>query len=420
MNIARTVVSIFAAAALAAGGYWLGQRSGSHDELAHVAAPASAPPQKVGDVDPATGRKVLYWHDPMVPGQRFDKPGKSPFMDMMLEPVYADSGGDASAVTIDPRVRQNMGVRTAEATRMRLAPALTAVGSVAYNERDQAVVQARANGFVEKVFVRAPLDGVRAGQPLVELYVPDWVAAQEEYLALVRMKGMEPLADAAKQRMRLAGMSDEQIARVVSDGRVAPRLTVVAPIGGVVSELAVREGMTVAMGAPLYRINGLGSVWVNAEVPESAAALLRSGTPVQVRTPALPGVAFYGRVGALLPEVNAQTRTMKARIEVANPGGKLVPGMFASIEIASEKTPEIVAVPSEAVITTGRRAIVFVAETDGRFRAVDVEPGIESRGMTEIRKGLSAGDSVVVSGQFLIDSDASLRGTTTRASQMKP
>ena len=418
-----SIIAVLGAVALGAGGYWLGR---AHAPESPVAGPAaSAPlgaagaPQKPGDVDPATGRKVLYWHDPMVPVQRFDRPGKSPFMNMMLEPVYADSGGDASTVTINPRVQQNIGVRTAAATRARLTAPLTAVGSVGFNERDQAVVQARANGFVEKLFVRAPLDAVRSGQPLLELYVPDWVAAQQEYLAVRRMKGagMDALADAARQRMRLAGMSDDQVERVVASGTLQPRITIVAPIGGVVTELAVREGMTVAMGAPLYRINGLGSVWINAELPESAAARVRAGTPVEVRTPAQPGTVYKGRVGALLPEINPQTRTIKARIEVANPGGQLVPGLYASVDFVPAGAPEMTVVPSEAVIATGRRAIVFVAEGEGKFRPVDVEVGTEANGMTEIRKGIEPGQKVVVSGQFLIDSDASLKGTTTRLSE---
>ena len=293
------MIAVPAALALAAGAYWLGRTQATgHAESAAlpVTATTGGAPQKPGDVDPGTGRKVLYWHDPMVPGQRFDKPGKSPFMNMMLEPVYADSGGDASSVTIDPRMRQNIGVRTAEVTRARLTAPLTAVGSVAFNERDQAIVQARANGFVEKLHVRAPLDAVRAGQPLVELYVPDWVAAQEEYLAVRRMRGagMDSLADAARQRMRLAGMSDAQIERIEAGGAVQPRMTIPAPIGGVVTELAVREGMTVAMGTLLYRINGLGSVWINAELPEAAAARVRAG---HARRGAHAGAAGHGVSG---------------------------------------------------------------------------------------------------------------------------
>jgi len=287
MNMMAKILVLPVVAALVGGAYWLGRNQAEQPEAVTAAAvkpgavPTNgSPPQKPGDVDPTTGRKVLYWHDPMMPGQKFDKPGKSPFMNMMLEPVYAESGADDGTITISPRVRQNMGIRTAEVTRGRLSSPLTAVGNVAYNERDQALVQARAGGFVEKLFVRAPLDPARRGQPLLEIYVPDWVAAQEEFLAVRRMNGpgVDALVDAAHQRMRLTGMSPEQIESVANGGVLQPRLTLVAPVGGVVTELAVREGMTVAMGTPLFRINGLSSVWINAEVPESAAARVRAGT----------------------------------------------------------------------------------------------------------------------------------------------
>jgi len=413
------VVGVPLALAVAGGAYWLGRQSTSLPAAGSAApaavASATGAPQKIGDVDPATGKKVLYWHDPMVPGQKFEKPGKSPFMDMQLVPMYEEAGADTGTVTISPRMRQNIGVRTAEVTRGRVTTPLTAVGTVAFNERDQALVQARANGFIEKLYVRAPLDPVRRGQALLELYVPDWVAAQEEYLAVRRMQGqgMDALAEAAKQRMRLAGMSDEQIARVVEKGELQPRLTLVAPVGGVVTELGARDGMTVTMGTPLFRINGLGSVWVNAEVPEAAAAQVRAGMPVEVRTPT-SGTALKGKVSAVLPEVNPATRTVKARIEVANPKGELVPGLFASVDFAPAAGGEQTLVPSEAVIATGKRTVVFVAEGEGKFRAVDVETGPEGNGMTAIRKGLEPGARVVVSGQFLIDSDASLKGLTNR------
>src|SRR2546423_5525358 len=267
-------------------------------------APASSP--IAGDqADPATGRRVLYWHDPMVPGQKFDKPGKSPFMDMQLVPVYADGGGDEGTVAISSRMQQNLGVRTAEVKQGALASTVEAVGSVAYNERDVAVVQARSNGFLEQLHVRAPLDRVRKGQPLAELYVPDWVAAQEEYLSAKRIGnrlGVNNLAESAAQRMRLAGMSEEQIRAIEAGGKVQPRLTITAPIGGVVGELTAREGMTVMAGAPLFRLNGLSTVWVNAEVPEVAAAPVRPGNPVEARNPALSRAGFKSQRRALPPQ----------------------------------------------------------------------------------------------------------------------
>jgi membrane fusion protein, copper/silver efflux system len=395
-------------------------------------APAAAPPAiadgeeatrrhiaagiKAGDVDPATGKKILYYHDPMVPGNKFDKPAKSPFMDMMLVPVYADSDGDGSQVTVSPRIQQNLGVRTAAVTEGTLSPQVAAVGSVAFNERDQAIVQARATGYVERLHVRATLDRVAKGQPLVDLYVPDWIAAQEEFLSVRRMQGTDlaSLVDGARQRMRQVGMSDEQIRLVERTGKTQPRITLAAPIDGVVVELMVREGMTVMSGATLFRINGLSTVWANAEVPETQSALLRPGAKVQARSAAAPGTLIDGKVQAILPEVTAATRTLKARVELANPGGRLVPGMFVQMQFADMRAEKALLVPTEAVIQTGRRTVVMLAEEDGRFRPVDVEAGIESGGQTEIKRGLQAGQRVVVSSQFLIDSEASLRGVEAR------
>jgi Cu(I)/Ag(I) efflux system membrane fusion protein len=341
MNNKTLLLTLIVAGAVGAGGYGVyrlglnqGMQVTGNAPNGAAAAATSAAAQKAGDVDPTNGKKVLYWHDPMVPGQKFDKPGKSPFMDMQLVPVYADSGGNEGGVAISSRVQQNLGVRTAEVKQGSLTSTVEAVGSVAYNERDVAVVQARSNGFLERLYVRAPLDPVRKGQPLAELYVPDWVAAQEEYMSAKRIGAqtdVKGLAEAAAQRMRLAGMSEEQIRGIETGGKVQPRLIITAPIGGVIGELTAREGMTVMAGAPLFRINGLSTVWVNAEVPEAATAQVRPGNPVEARTPAVSGTIFKGKVSAILPEVNPATRTIKARIEIANPGSQLVPGMFALV-----------------------------------------------------------------------------------------
>ena len=383
---------------------------------------AAGSPTATGDASQAaagTGdKKVLYWHDPMVPGQKFDKPGKSPFMDMQLVPVYATDNNDDGKVSISPRVQQNLGVRTADVVKGKLASKMEVVGSVAFNDRDVAVVQARSNGFVERLLVRAPLDPVRKGQALAEIYVPEWVAAQEEYKTARRIGtqpgGIAGLADAARQRMQLVGLSDEQIRSIESSGDVQPRFTLFAPISGVITELAAREGMTVMAGAPLFRINGLSTVWVNAEVPETSAAELRPGAAVEARTPALPGTVFKGKVSAILPEVNPLTRTLKARVELANAKGRLTPGMFATISFSPGNRSDTLMVPSEAVIATGKRNVVIVTAGDGRFAPVEVELGVESNGQTEIKKGLEAGQKVVVSGQFLIDSEASLKGAISR------
>ncbi|UVW30055.1 efflux RND transporter periplasmic adaptor subunit [Massilia sp. H6] len=411
MTSKQRVLALGLAALVAGGGaglYWLGMHRGMG-----MAAPAAEPGAAAGE------RKVLYWHDPMVPGQRFDKPGKSPFMDMQLVPVYDDAAGDGNSgtVTISPHLQQNLGMRVAKARMDSFAPELSAVGSVAYNERDVALVQARASGFVEQLFVRAPLDPVRKGQALAALYVPDWVAAQEEFLAARRMGDGAPagLVDAARQRMRLAGMTDAHIRQVEARGRVQARITVTAPIAGVIAELTAREGMTVSNGAPLFRINGLSTVWIVADIPETLAAQVQPGNAVEARAPALPDMLFKGKVSTLLPRVDPATRTLQARVEIANPGQRLVPGMFASVHFTPAARAAVLTIPSEALIQTGKRSVVMLALGDGKFRPVEVRAGVEADGRTEILEGLQEGQEVVVSGQFLIDSEASLRATQTRA-----
>jgi Cu(I)/Ag(I) efflux system membrane fusion protein len=437
------VVAGAAAGAAGYGLYSLGARQAvvTAGSAPAAAAPASAPPSavapaatgtvpqgipegeaatrrhiasglKAGDMDPVAGRAILYYHDPMVPGNKFDKPAKSPFMDMMLVPVYGEGGNTAAGaapdpgrVSISPRVQQNLGVRTAAVTQGSLASELSAVGNIAFNERDQAIVQARAAGYVERLHVRATLDRVAKGQPLVDLYVPEWIAAQEEFLSLRQMAGanLASLVDGARQRMRLAGMDEALIRQVEATGRPQARTTIMAPTGGVVAELMVREGMTVAAGASLFRINGLSTVWANAEVPEGQAALLRPGSRVVARTPAAPGTAYEGVVQALLPEVNTATRTLKARVELRNPGFRLVPGMFVTMQFMDrqsmdQQTAQALLIPTEAVIQTGKRSVVMVAEDNGRFHAVQVETGNESAGQTQVLRGLQAGQRVVVSG----------------------
>ncbi|HEX4986564.1 MAG TPA: efflux RND transporter periplasmic adaptor subunit [Burkholderiales bacterium] len=423
MNARVAVACVLASSVLAATAYGA-YRLGQHGRLAQE-RPTAVAAGAAGTPDPVTGKKVLYWHDPMVPGRKFDKPGKSPFMDMQLVPVYADDADDGS-VHVSPRMQQNLGMRTAEAVLGTLAPVVEVTGSIAYDERDLAVLQARSGGYVEKLHVHAPLDPVRKGQVLAELYVPEWVAAQEEFFSARRIAqdGFDGLArslvDGARQRMRLAGMSEAQIREVEDTGSVHARLGVTAPIAGVISELDAREGMTVTPGATLFRINGLSTVWVNAEVPESLAAQVAAGNAVQVHAPAVEGMTFRGRVGAVLPEINPAIRTLTARIELANPGGRLTPGMFVTVNLAPAKRPPSVLVPTEAVIRTGTRSVVVLAREDGGFTPVDVDVGLESAGRSEIRKGLEAGQKVVVSGQFLIDSEASLRGTATRMEGSPP
>ncbi len=376
---------------------------------------------KAGSMDPQTGKRILNYHDPMVPGKNFEAPGKSPFMDMMLVPRYAGAeSGDAGSVTISPRLQQNLGLRTATVTEGTLKDDWVAVGQIAWNERDQTVVTSRALGFVEKLHARATFDAVRRGAPLLDLHVPDWVAVQEDYLAITRMQGsgLETLREAALQRMRQLGMSEDQVLAVTQRGQLQTRVTVRSPQSGVLAELLVREGATVSPGMPLMRLQGTSTVWAEAQVPESQGASLRPGMVVTVTSPALPGQVLQARLQAVLPAVDLTTRTVKARVELPNPAGRLVPGLLVQMRIDSPDRENRLLVPSDAVIQTGQRSVVMLAEGNGRFRPVEVLVGRETGDQTEIAEGLKAGQQVVRSGQFLVDSEASLRGLEARLNQV--
>ena len=415
----RIVIALGAMGALAllaaaiGGGYWFAMQRMTAQMNAQAEAPAPA------------GKTPLYYHDPMYPQSKFDKPGKSPFMDMMLVPVYGDDGADTGSVKISSRVVQNLGIRIAEVAEGALDRKVEAVGTVVFDERAVVVVQAKVAGYIEKLLVRAPLDSVVKGQPLAEILAPEWVAAQEEFLALQRSpQANDALRQAARQRLLLLGMSEATVAAVAADGRARARITITAPAAGVIGELAIREGMSVAPGMLMFRINGLGTVWINADVPETQAAWIKPGMPSSATVPAWPGETFKSRVTAILPEVNTMTRTLKVRLEVANPAGKLKPGMYATVSLGAGAAREVLLVPNEAVIWTGKRTMVVVADTaqDGKqqFKPVDVEVGGESGGMTEISKGLARGMKVVLSGQFLIDSEASLKAAGDRLSEVPP
>ena len=364
-------------------------------------------------------KQALYWYDPMYPQQKFDKPGKSPFMDMQLVPRYAEgTATDTPSVQIDPRQAQNIGVRLAPVTRGVLTSTLELSGVLAFNERDVAVVQARAAGFVERVYARAPGDVLKAGAPLADLLVPQWAAAQEEFLAL-RHNGDNALIAAARQRLRLSGMPTALIARLERSGQVQSVQTVTSPLSGALQSLEVREGMTVAAGQTLARLNGLGRVWLQVAVPEASGAVLQVGQTVQSRFVGLPGEVVNGTVSAILPAIAMDSRTVQVRIELPNPNGRLRPGMTAQVRLAQSSEQAVLQVPSEALIRTGKRVLVMLAEAGGHYRPVEVEAGAENSDHTVILGGLQEGQRVVASGQFLLDSEASLKGLTPAAAAMR-
>jgi Cu(I)/Ag(I) efflux system membrane fusion protein len=371
--------------------------------------PAAA--SKAGDIDPATGRRVLYWTDPMIPGLKSDRPGKSP-MNMDMVPIYATSAPAARTPDVDGGIHQALGARTAAVTEGVLQPQIQAVGTVQLNERSEVALQARAAGFVQRLYVRATYDPVRRGQVIATIVTPQFAAVQEDYLALRRhpIPGVGDLTGAARQRMRLSGMSEGQIAAVARTGRIQRETPITAPVSGVVTELSVREGMTVAAGQPLARIASLDPIWIDVEVPQGDAAGLRPGGPATVQGVGAGGEALAGRIVALLPKVTPETRTRSVRVEVRNPSRALVPGMTTTVSFTPPAGGTRLLIPGEALIRTGRRTLVFVDKGPRGFVPVTVTVGRESGGQTEVLTGLARSDRVVVSGQFLLDSEASLRG----------
>jgi len=400
--IGAIVVSALAGAGI---GYVVATRA---DRPAVDAAPSSVAATPTGD-----SRQPLYWYDPMNPQQHFDKPGKSPFMDMELVPKYPDSGtAAASGAAIDPRVAQNLAVRYATVERTTLSATLRAPATVVLNERDVAVVQARAGGYVERVYARAPGDVIAAGAPLADILVPEWSALQIE-LEAVKDAGDVRLVAAVRHRMKLAGMPDALVDEVERTGRAQPVVTIRAPLGGVIQEIGVRVGMNVQAGTTLARINALSPIWVEAAVPAAQAGAV---TPGQRATVAFEGLAQAPRSGtitAILPEINRESRTLRVRVELPNPGGALRPGMFGSLQLETGRA-EALTVPAEAVIRTAAGARVIVADADGRLRPVAIALGGEAGDRVEVTSGLAEGDRVVASGQFLIDSEANLAGALAR------
>lgn len=392
-----------AAITVAGLGWWATHWSGADEHAAH-AVPV---PQAHG--------QVLYWYDPMHPGQHFDQPGKSPFMDMDLQPKYAQgaSAGVATVVDIDPRMAQNLGIRTAKVTRGAVAHGVDAVGAVEIDERLMYAVESRAEGWVERLAVRAVGDPVKQGQLLAGVYSPELFSAQAEFV-LAAKSGDADLVAASRQRLALLGMGQAQIAQVQASGQAQRQMLVISPRSGVVTELNVREGQKVMPGAPLLRIADLSRIWVSVEIPESLAGTVSQGRNVEARLSAVPGKVFEGRVDYVYPNVDPATRTARARIVIENRAGLLKPGMYANVTVLGGAVHDSLTVPAEAVIRTGRRTVVIVAESAGRFRPAEVTLGPEHEGRMVILEGLEEGQEVVTSGQFLLDSEASLRGAYER------
>lgn len=373
-----------------------------------------------GVVQDETGKSVKYWYDPMVPTQKFDKPGKSPFMDMQLVPKYSNTGsdGEEGGVAISSQTAQNLGIRLAQVESKVFGESFSAIGRIMPDERRFYDVQTRIPGFVERLSIRAVGDPVDKGQKIAEIYAPELLAAQQEYLALLALRNIDNdnvLKGAARNRLKLLGMTNSEIAAITKSGQSRTRFGVYAPASGVLTELGVREGGQLMSGSTLVQIADLSQVWLIAEVPERDAAKLKIGVDADVMLQSLPGEIFKGKVSYLYPMLDDTSRTLQVRIELPNKDNQLRPGMYASVEFTGQ-TREALSVPTESIIATGMRKVVIVKEANG-YRPVEIKTGEAFNDSTEILNGLTLGEDVVVSGQFLIDSEASLSGVLARISQ---
>lgn len=357
----------------------------------------------------AAGRS--YWTCAMHPEVHQDHPGNCPACGMKLIEKMATSAnaqaGDSGVVSIDPRMVQNLGVRTARVRRGKFWQRVDATGSIVVDEHAIVVVESRTAGFIERLQVRAAGEPVAKGQLLAALYAPETLAVQEE-LAMARKSGDSALVDAAQARLRLLGAT-------AARGSAVPQQTsLVSPIDGVVLELLAREGQQLTPGMPLMRLADLHRVWAEVEVPEALASRVHLGADTELRTPALPGETFAAKLDYIYPQLNSLTRSLKLRLRLDNPRLALKPGMYAEVVLFGGAREGSLLVPSEAVIRTGTRSLVILAERAGQFRPAEVMVGDEREGETEILSGLSEGETIVTSGQFLIDSEASLQGVLAR------
>ena len=360
-------------------------------------------------------RKVLYWVAPMDRNYRRDKPGKSP-MGMDLVPVYADEAGaeDEAAVSIDPAVVQNLGVRSAAAERGMLPRRIEAVGYVEYDEDTVHHIHTRVEGWIESLGVRAAGDPVTRGQTLFEIYSPVLVNAQHEYLAAMAGVSSE-LRNASRQRLLALGMAAEEVDQLAETRQPKQRVRVRAPADGVATHLGVREGIYVTPATHVLSVADLNRVWILAEVFDRQAAWVAPGQRAEVRLEHLPGETWAGSVDYVYPELDSRTRTLKVRIGFDNAGRALRPNMFARVTLFSADTEPVVHIPQEALIRGGDGDRVVRDLGGGRFRVQRIVAGVEAGERVAVREGLRTGDRVVISGQFLIDSESNVGTALARS-----
>ncbi len=398
-------------------------RSPHIDEMAPV--PADGP---LAAYD-TNGDGIVY-QDGMHPQIVQDEPGLCPICKMELTPVPV-AGGEAGVVEIDPAMLQNMGVRTAVVASQGIERDLRTTGTFEARDTGRETVTLRVGGFVQRLYVDTEGQRVRQGQPLLEIYSPELVATQQDLLLATRNRellgggaGSERLVEAARTRLRLFGLGAQQIAAVERSGSVQETVTIFAPASGTVQNKRVVDGMQATPGMPLMDIVNLGAVYLQVAVPEQDLGWVRPGTRAVVAVTSLPGEEIRGRVDFVYDTVDPATRTGTARVTLANAGGRLRPGMTATATLYGAAGAAGPVVPSEAVVRTGSEApgeaVVIVALGEGRFKPVQVRVGEEGGGVTRILSGLSAGDRVVTSAQFLIDSEARLSSAIAGMSASMP
>jgi len=412
-----TTIFAIAAALLfgAAGGYALGTRVPAPDAGAAAAATAAGP------VQPGA-RKILYYRNPMGLPDTSPVPKKDP-MGMDYVPVYEGEEPQAAgdAVKLSPDRVQKLGVRTEAASVLELSRTVRAVGTIQVDERRLASVSPKFEGWIERLHVSAVGQPIARGEALMEVYSPELVAVQQEYLIATRgleasrrdgaesEAAMKRLSDAALQRLRYWNIEERDLAGVLKKGTPRPTLTLRSPVVGVVLDKPAVQGMRFMPGEMLYRIADLSALWIIAEVFEQDLAAIGVGQAARISVNAFPGRVFEGRVGFVYPTLNAGTRTARVRIELANPDGLLKPDMYASLELMAGAPRRATAIPDTAVIDSGTRQVVLVERGEGLYEPRPVRLGERADHHVEVLEGVREGERVVVRANFLIDAESNLK-----------
>ncbi|MFH1729561.1 MAG: efflux RND transporter periplasmic adaptor subunit [Pseudomonadota bacterium] len=364
----------------------------------------------------AKEKKIKHWVAPMDPTYISDNPGKSP-MGMDLVPVYENNAGtnDTNIIKIDPRVVQNMGIRTTLVKKGNLSKNIRTIGEVEVAEDEISVVNLRYSGWIEKLYVEETGQKVNKGDQLFEIYSPELVSAQEEYLLALKSAGKDSeLYKASKKRLRYWELPDSFLLKIETKKQTFRTVTIKAPSSGYVLHKNIVQGTKVQAGSDLYKIGNLKKIWVNTHIYEHDAPWIELGQNATMELSFQKGKFWEGKVSYIYPTLNMKSRTVKVRLEFPNTGIALKPGMFATVRIKAINKENVLYIPTEAIINTGERQIVFLSENEGKFNYSEVITGLTANNNTEILEGLHEGDIIVTSGQFLLDSESQLQEAVSK------